>query len=298
LTDAAISFSREEVFYSILSYEELRMGTDESSIIESYSRNALKYAGCDNLASCWGKLSESLWSELDINPIYRLVVDVGCGPGTTLSYLAKRYPPTTRLVGVEPAENMRTMGRELTEIHPNVTFCDGRFESLPFEPDTVDYLYSIMAFHWVTDAGLAVREMERVLRREGSADIFFVGRRNGREFITKTTPVLLKYMGAKKLFASAGLRKQFTAQEAADLFSRAFPDRLVEVTEITKTYYDTLEGHWRWWVRIGGHFDSLPQPERSQCEAAVRLALRELEEPEGIPYTVHVLHAQVGRVGE
>ena len=291
-----MSFSREEVFYSILSYEELHMGTDKSSIIESYSRSAVEYAGYDNLASCWGKLSESLWSELDINPTYRLVVDVGCGPGMTLAYLAKRYPPTTQLVGIEPAENMRTIGGELTELHPNVTFCDGRFESLPFEPDAVDYLYSIMAFHWVTDAELAVREMERVLRREGSADIFFVGRWNGREFITKTTPVFLKYMGAKKLFASVGLRKQFTAQEATDLFSRAFPDRPVEVAEISKTYYDTLEGHWRWWVRIGGQFDSIPQSERSQCEVEVRHALRQLEGPEGIPYTVHVLHVRVGRV--
>lgn len=271
-------------------------GADRSSIIESYSRSAAEYAGDDNLASCWGKLSESLWSELDVNPTYRLVVDVGCGPGMTLAYLAKRYPPTTRLVGVEPAENMRTMGRELTELYPNVTFCDGRFESLPFETDAVDYLYSIMAFHWVTDAELAVREMERVLRREGSADIFFVGRWNGREFITKTTPVFLKYMGAKKLFASAGLRKQFTAQEAQDLFTHAFPDRPVEVVEISKTYYDTLEGHWRWWVRIGGQFDSIAQPERSQCEAEVRQALSQLEGPEGIPYTVHVLHVRVGRV--
>ena len=156
------------------------MGTDESSIIESYSRNALEYAGDDNLASCWGKLSQSLWSELNVNPNYRLVVDVGCGPGTTLAYLAQRYPPTTQLVGIEPAENMRAMGRELTQSYANVTFCDGRFESLPFEPDAVDYLYSIMAFHWVTDAELAVSEMERVLRREGSADLFFVGRSNGR----------------------------------------------------------------------------------------------------------------------
>lgn len=270
------------------------MSTNEDSIIESYSRRAVEYAGSDNLASCWGKLSESLWSELDINPTHRLVADVGCGPGTTLAYLAKRYPPTTRLVGVEPAENMRVLDRALTELHPNVAFRDGRFEALPLESESVDYLYSIMAFHWVADAESAAREIGRVLRREGSADIFFVGRWNGREFINKTTPVFLKYMGAMKLFASARLRKQFTAQEAADLFSQALPDRPVKVRELYKTYNDTLEGHWRWWVRLGGQLDTIRQSERSQCEEEVRLALRQLEGPEGIPYTVHVLHAKVG----
>jgi ubiquinone/menaquinone biosynthesis C-methylase UbiE len=271
------------------------MDNDGDSIIESYSRRAGEYAGSDNFASCWGRLSESLWSELDVDPAHRLVADIGCGPGATLVHLAKRYPPTTRLVGVEPAESMRALGRTLTGHHPNVEFCDGRFEALPLASGFVDYLYSLMAFHWVKDAEAGAREIGRVLRREGSADIYFVGRWNGREFINRTTPIFLKYMGAVKLFASARLRKQYTTEEATDLFSRALPDRPVRVRELYKTYYDTLEGHWRWWVRIGGQLDYIPQSERSRCEEEVRLALRGLEGPEGIPYTVHVLHVKVGR---
>ncbi|MFL6284248.1 MAG: class I SAM-dependent methyltransferase [Pyrinomonadaceae bacterium] len=271
------------------------MGSDGDSIIESYSRRAGEYAGEDNFASCWGSLSESLWAELDVRPSHHLVVDVGCGPGTTLEYLAKHCPPTTRLVGVEPAEHMRRMGRTLTERYPNVEFRDGRFESLPLESESVDYLYSIMAFHWVADAEAGAREVGRVLRREASADIFFVGRWNGREFINRTTPIFLKYMGAANLFASARLRKQLTAEDATNLFSRTLPDRRVRVRELYKTYHDTLEGHWRWWVRIGGQLDYIPQSERARCEEEVRLALRQLEGPEGIPYTVHVLHAKVRR---
>lgn len=274
------------------------MDTNEDQIINSYSRRAAEYAGSDNFASCWGRLSESLWTELDVNSSHRLVVDVGCGPGVTLAQLVTRYPPTTRLVGVEPAENMRRLGQALTELYPNVVIRDGRFEALPFESESVDYLYSIMAFHWVADAELAAREIGRVLRRAGSAEIFFVGRWNGREFIKQTTPIFLKYMGAAKLFAAAQLRKQFTAQEARALFSRALPDRAVQVQELYKTYHDTLEGHWRWWVRIGGQLDAIPPSKRSQCEEEVRLALRQLEGPGGIPYTVHVLHAKVGCKGE
>lgn len=269
----------------------------EDSIIESYSRHAAEYAGADNSGSCWGALSRDLWSDLRIDLKDCLVVDVGCGPGTTLEYLAGVYKNTTQLVGVEPAENMRALCRKLSDRYPNIRVCNGRFESLPFQGGSVDYLYSILAFHWVTNAEQAVREIGRVLSPEGSADLFFVGRWNGREFINKTTPIFLKYMGAARLFASAQLRRQFAAGAAMNLFQQALADKTIQVREIYNTYYDSLDGHWRWWVRIAGQLSYLPLPERLRCEEEVRRALQELESPSGIPYTVHLLHTKISPKG-
>src|SRR5205807_4116097 len=101
--------------------------SNEDSIIESYSDNAADYAGADNSGSCWGALSRDLWSDLKIDLKDRLVVDVGCGPGTTLEYLVGVYNNTTQLVGIEPAENMRALCRKLTDRYPNVRVCNGRF---------------------------------------------------------------------------------------------------------------------------------------------------------------------------
>ncbi|HET9179979.1 MAG TPA: class I SAM-dependent methyltransferase [Terriglobia bacterium] len=262
-------------------------------IIASYSRNAVEYAGVNNTESCWGALSRDLWPNLRINLNHRLVVDVGCGPGTTLLYLAELFKSTTRLIGIEPAENMRALCSKLTVHCPNIMVSGGRFESLPLEDSSVDYLYSILAFHWVTNAELAVREISRVLSADASGDIFFVGRWNGREFIHKTTPIFFKYMGAAQLFASARLRQQFTASAAMDLFKNALPGKTIHIQEIYRTYYDTLAGHWRWWVRIAGQLDCLSQAERSGCEKEIRDALQELEGPSGIPFTTHVLHAKI-----
>lgn len=268
--------------------------TDNDQIIEAYSRCALGYDGRDNTASCWGRLSTSLWSKLNVNSKHRLVADIGCGPGTTLAHLAKLYPETTRLVGIEPAYNMRRLCCALTDLHPNVTICDGRFEAISLESESVDYLYSIMVFHWVTNEELAAREIGRVLHREGSADILFVGRWNGREFIDKTTPIFLKYMGPARLFAAARLRKQFTASETIDLFKQALPDRPIQVQELYETYYDSLDGHWRWWTRIEGQLANIPASKRSHCEQEVRSALQQMDSPQGIPYTIHLLHAKIG----
>ena len=124
-------------------------------------------------------------------------------------------------------------------------------------------------------------------------DLIFIGRDNGREFIRKTTPIFCKFLGPARLLQSAGLRKQLTKDAALDLFDGAFPGRHLSVEESFETFYDTLDGHWNWWVRIEGHFVDIPPEKKEACDAAVKAALATLDTPQGIPYTVHLLHVKV-----
>ena len=153
---------------------------------------------------------------------------------------------------------------------------EGAFEQIPLESHSIDYLYSILAFHWTTDLDRSAQELARVLKSNGDMDLFFIGRNNGQEFIRKTTPVFLKYMGPVALLRSAGMRQQLTEDEALQLFSRAFPSHSVAVKESYDTYYDTLEGHWTWWVRIEGQLVEIPAQKRSDCDRAVRDAMATL----------------------
>ncbi len=98
----------------------------------------------------------------------------------------------------------------------------GSFEKIPLETASVDYLYSILAFHWVTNLDRSVAEIARVLKPDAEMDLFFIGRDNGREFIQKTSAIFLKYMGPALLLDSARLRKQMTQETACELFSKAF----------------------------------------------------------------------------
>ncbi|MGA8100777.1 MAG: hypothetical protein WB869_01410, partial [Candidatus Acidiferrales bacterium] len=61
------------------------------------------------------------------------------------------------------------------------------------------------------------------------------------------------------------------------------------------TYYDTLEGHWGWWVRIEGHFLQMPPDTKEACDQEVKAALESLAGERGIPYTIHQLHVKVRR---
>jgi ubiquinone/menaquinone biosynthesis C-methylase UbiE len=264
-------------------------------IVETYSRLASRYDDARNVHSCWGRASDKAFASIDFKGDYRLILDVGCGTGRALARLAPSVWPGVRLVGIDPALNMRKLALRRVRRFPNIEIREGSFEHIPLEAGSVDYLFSIFAFHWTTDPRAAVRELRRVLRPHGEMDVFFIGRNNGREFIQKTTPIFMKYMGPALLLESARMRKQLTKDQAYELFAPTFHPPELSIEESYDTYWDTLEGHWGWWVRIEGQFMQIPPARRAECDREVEQALQDLAQPAGIPYTIHQLHVKLRR---
>jgi ubiquinone/menaquinone biosynthesis C-methylase UbiE len=267
-----------------------------NKIVATYSRLADEYRRDETSRSCWFLAANKALAAIELRGRYRTIADIGCGTGRALSELASRAGDDRQFVGVEPADNMRALASELTRGHAQIRILAGVFEKIPLESQSVDYLYSILAFHWTTDLTRSAQELARVLKHDGEMDLFFIGRNNGQEFIRKTTPIFLKYMGPVALLRSAGMRQQLTKDEALRLFGTAFPSHTVTVEESYDTYYDTLEGHWTWWVRIEGQLVEIPAQKRSECDEAVKAAMATLQTPEGIPYTIHMLHVKVRSV--
>lgn len=266
-------------------------------IISTYSQLADEYDDDSNIHSCWGQITRKALASVTLNlkPGYKRVVDVGCGTGRELFHLASRSATDVQFIGIEPAENMREKAARRMKAYPNVQVLDGSFESMPIEARSVDYLYSILAFHWVSDLDRAVDEVARALKPTGEMDLVFIGRYNGQEFIKVTSPIFMKYMGLASLVESAKMRKQLRKDEAIQLFGKRFqaPELLVE--ESYETYYDTREGHWSWWVRIEGHFVNVPADKKKRCDQEVKQAISTLVTDKGIPYTVHLLHVSLRR---
>ena len=266
-------------------------------IVETYSRLACEYDEDANFMSCWGRASQRALSKIRLSDDYKVVVDMGCGTGRAIQALASTGPAHTQFIGIDPAENMCQIAAQKTRANPSIHIKQGAFEKIPLDSASVDYLYSILAFHWVTDLQASVAEIARVLQPGGQMDLFFIGRDNGREFIQKTSAIFLKYMGPALLLDSARLRKQLTREAACELFSSVFEPSRLTAEESFTTYYDTLEGHWSWWVRIEGHFVKIPAEKKTACDREVKQALQSLAEPPGIPYTIHELHVKVRNSG-
>ncbi len=91
------------------------------------------------------------------------VLDVGCGTGRLLRAAATRWPDA-QLIGVDPAQGMVDIARELTW---GATFYRGLGESLPLPDSSVDLALSTLSFHHWHDKSAGVREIARVLRPGG-----------------------------------------------------------------------------------------------------------------------------------
>jgi len=102
-------------------------------------------------------------------------------------------------------------------------------------------------------------------------------------------------MGPALLLESAKMRKQLTRDAAYRLFAQRFSPSQLSVEESYETYYDTLEGHWAWWVRIEGHFMRIPPQRKKVCNEEAKLAISGLGERDDIPYTLHQLHVRLRR---
>ncbi|WP_394849564.1 SDR family NAD(P)-dependent oxidoreductase [Pendulispora brunnea] len=260
----------------------------------SYSAIADRYDDESNETSFWGELAREAYENIVISPKHRLVVDVGCGTGLALEHLRGRAPESTRFVGIEPAEQMRQlakerMGKRRGESH--VEIYDGRFEELPLPDASVDYLYSIWAFHWVSDPRRAAVELRRVLKKDADIDLWFVGMNTGREFAQITGEILRKYVDLEARVRAASMMASFDRDLVLDLFSFLDP-RGLSVTEETATHHDTLERHWAWQVRSETFYSSIPASARDRFDAEWRGALSELAGDRGIPYTRHSFHVR------
>jgi hypothetical protein len=63
-------------------------------IVETYSRLAREYDEDANFHSCWGRASERALSVIRLRDDYKVIVDMGCGPGRP----SMRWPWQRRLI--------------------------------------------------------------------------------------------------------------------------------------------------------------------------------------------------------
>ena len=126
----------------------------------------------------WGSTYERSWMQRRLfDPVHSAVLnqaasrfkpesvlDIGCGSGRLLRK-AHDYWPEAQLAGVDPAQKMLEVARQLT---PEARFYLGSGEALPLPDASVDLALSTISFHHWRDQAAGVREVARVLRAGGS----------------------------------------------------------------------------------------------------------------------------------
>lgn len=98
------------------------------------------------------------------------VLEVGAGNGLNFPH----YPSTvTRVTAVEPEPDLRALAERAARSAPvPVEVVEGRAEALPFPDASFDAVVACLVLCSVTDQSVALREISRVLRPDGTLRFF------------------------------------------------------------------------------------------------------------------------------
>lgn len=94
----------------------------------------------------------------------RTMLDLGSGTGYFSGLLKARFPETT-YIGMDLSENMLRFAK--THHATECTWVTGDAESLPFQTNSIDLIFSSLAIQWCSNLPLLMQEIERVLRPNG-----------------------------------------------------------------------------------------------------------------------------------
>ncbi|MGA9855020.1 MAG: malonyl-ACP O-methyltransferase BioC [Gammaproteobacteria bacterium] len=94
------------------------------------------------------------------------VLDIGCGPGSQLMALSKRYP-AAQVLGADLAMNMLIAGRRAQGWFRRKPLVCADVSHLPFAATCFDLVYSNLMLQWCDDLEPVLRELRRVLHPHG-----------------------------------------------------------------------------------------------------------------------------------
>jgi SAM-dependent methyltransferase len=114
---------------------------------------------------------------IDLMPVSRAdqlrVLDLGCGPGYDLVGFSTQSRPS-RLVGVDVSKSSLAEAHQRLALHdasPELLYHDVNAGPLPFESGSFDLVHSSGVLHHMPDAGVGLRELHRLVKRGGIAQI-------------------------------------------------------------------------------------------------------------------------------
>ena len=126
---------------------------------QGHDRAVLEAHGSRNAANSCAYFTPLLRTD------YRLL-DVGCGPGTISSSLA-RLLPQGRVVGLETSDEILQTARAQSDLPPNCSFAVGDAYKLPYNNNSFHVVHASQVLVHLADPVSAMKEMKRVCKPGG-----------------------------------------------------------------------------------------------------------------------------------
>ena len=143
-----------------------RYHLDKKRVAKSFSRAAESYDSVARLQRKAGQYLLGLLPDklLPDKPLASQIIDLGCGTGYFANCLANKYSGA-ELTGVDLAQGMLAFARGKCDAP--VTWLCGDAECLPLADNSVDLVFSNLAFQWCEQLPVLAAEIARVLKPGG-----------------------------------------------------------------------------------------------------------------------------------
>lgn len=171
-------------------------------------------------------------------PKIKNLLVVGCGSGIEAAILAQRL--NAKVIGIDIEDNFDSAAKKIATLET------GDAENLLFKNDTFDFIFSYHALEHIAKPKNALKEMYRVLKKDGG---FWIGTPNKSRIIGyiggKNTSLTQKINWnladwkarlTGKFENKFGAHAGFTAEELKNLLTQVFP----HVEERTKDYFQSV----------------------------------------------------------
>ncbi|KOO16424.1 biotin synthase [Vibrio xuii] len=135
---------------------------NKEAIAEAFGRAANSY---DEHAAFQRDVGERLLAKMPQDLSGKTVLDVGCGTGYFSLQLLQRG---AHVICFDLSEQMLEASHMRCG-SDGVTYRQGDAEQLPFESNSVDYVFSSLALQWCLDLSVPLREIKRVIKPQGRA---------------------------------------------------------------------------------------------------------------------------------
>jgi malonyl-CoA O-methyltransferase len=152
----------EKLMSHVLGFlKEGRYHLDKQRVADSFSRAANSY---DSVARLQRQVGQQLLALLPNGHQTGQVIDLGCGTGYFTEQLAKKYT-VAEMTGIDFAQGMLAFAS--IEHGAAGSWLCGDAENLPLADNSIDLIFSNLAFQWSEQLPLLAKEIARVLKPGG-----------------------------------------------------------------------------------------------------------------------------------
>ena len=169
-------------------------------------------------------LRRRIISELRHYQLQGTLVDVGCGSGNLIVKIANQFKDLY-LIAMDVSKEILNLAKiRATKAHLDkiIKFEIGDVDNMPLEDKSVDFIVSSLSLHHWSDPKLALKELSRISKDDGTILIFDF-RRNSRRFFYGLLTFATKIVVPNALKAIneplGSLKAGYTAGEVRTMFS-------------------------------------------------------------------------------